>query len=101
VRSRVARNPKTSPEALSDLAENSERSVRVAVASHLNTSPEVLDDLAEDSEHTVRIAVARNLRTRPTTLRGMVRDPNIKVVEAALCNPNLPDAIKAIYILGR
>jgi len=101
VRAEVAENPKTSPEVLRCLAEDSEYTVRVAVASHLNTSPEVLDDLAEDSEHTVRIAVARNLRTRPTTLRGMVRDPNAMVVEAAICNPNTPDEIKAIYILGR
>jgi len=101
VRIAVAENPHTSPEALDDLAKDSVLAVRLGVAGNPNASPEVLDALAQAEGMYVRIGVAGNPSTSPTTLRGMIRDPDATVVETVLCNPNLPDTIKAIYTLSR
>jgi len=71
------------------------------MAENPHTSPEVLSNLAQDKYRRVRRGVAGNPSTSPTTLRGMIRDPDATVVETVLCNPNLPDEIKAIYTLSR
>jgi len=101
VRIGVAWNPNTSPEVLDDLAKDKDIWVRRGGAGDPNASPEVLDALAQAEGMYVRLGVAGNPSTSPTTLRGMIRDPNATVVETVLCNPNLPDEIKAIYTLRR
>jgi len=100
VRIGVAWNPNTSPEVLDTLAQDENRWVRQGVAGNPNTSPEVLDALAQAEDMWVRIGVAGNLNASPITLRGMIIDPNATVVKTVLCNPNLPDDIKAIYTLS-
>jgi len=100
VRSGVAWNPNTSPEVLGHLAKDKDVWVRGWVAGNPSASLEMLDTLAQDKSGWVRIAVAGNPSTSPTTLRGMTRDPNATVVKTVLCNPNLPDDIKAIYTLS-
>lgn len=60
VRRRVARNPNTPVDVLTELAKDSHWAVRVSVACNPNTPAEVLAKLAKDSDFDVRRYAACN-----------------------------------------
>ena len=60
VRAKVARNPSTPIDVLTELAKDSDIVVRRRVACNPNTPIDVLTELAKDSDWCVRRNVARN-----------------------------------------
>lgn len=63
-RTKIADNPHTSPEILSELAKSKEWTVRIHVASNENTPLEVLVALAKDRFAEVRENAEENLEKR-------------------------------------
>lgn len=91
----VAKNPKTSADALTLITQTSgddERTLQ-AVAEHPNTDSSTMDMLAESNHRSVRYAAASSVKTDPHTLTGLARDGDSGVRSAAARNPNTPNAL--------
>ena len=70
------------------------RNFRLDAASDSNTSPNILSQLANDPSANVRWLVARNKATPLSALLKLLDDPYYEVRLNALGNPNLPDTYK-------
>lgn len=72
---------------------------REALAKDLRTSPEILTQLAGDSNISVRCEVASNLNTPFSVLQSLLNDPNSVVKKAAQKNPNSLAALPSKSLL--
>ena len=94
VRSNVAGNPNTPPEALTALARDED--VRNVVSRNPNTPPEALTVLARDREVNIRSNVAKNSSTPPEVLTALARDIDIHVRYKVAGNPSTPPEVLTV-----
>lgn len=100
VRYHAACNPNLTAEQLIQLSTEDDWLIRTEVAKNTNTPPEALAVLANNvSTHIlssgVRRAVAENTNTPPEVLATLAKDDDSSVCEAACRNPNTPPGILA------
>ena len=69
----MARNPTTSPEALSTLARDPDDLVRAHVVENPSTRPEAIQKMAEDRSLRVMDALSRSPRTPPQRLTAFAK----------------------------
>ena len=89
----TARDPNTSKERLSKLAENKNRNVRIGVAKNPNTPNEILYKLVGDGDPKVRREVAKNPNIPNEVLYKLVRDDDPEARIGVANNPNTPNEI--------
>lgn len=86
----AARNPKTDPATLAQLARSSKIDVVVLVAQNPFSPTRTLNDLASSPDPQIRGAVARNPSLPPSTLRRLSHDPADPVLVAVAGNESTP-----------
>ena len=91
VRSNAAGNPATPADVLTELAKDSDWHVRRSAAGNPATPADVLTELAKDSDWHVRISVAGNPNTPADVLTELAKDSDCVVRSNAARNPNKPD----------
>ena len=100
-RLRVAENPNTPPDILTQLAGDKDVYVRWGVAANPNTPPDTLVQLAGDKNTDVRWGVAENPNTPADTLVQLTGDKRERVSSAAWENTNLPEEYRALAQLAQ
>ena len=85
-----ARNPKTPPEVLAELAKDEYKYIRARVAGNRSTPLETFIELARDEDDSVRYSVAQNPSTPPEILAELAKDEGKWVRETVAENPNTP-----------
>jgi len=100
VRQEVAKNPNTPTETLTKLAQDQNMWVRREVVWNPNTPVETLTGLAQDQNMQVRYNTRNNMAANPNTppevLVQLLTDQNPGIRKAALDNPSLPPAYRAL-----
>ncbi|WP_298617905.1 RNA-guided endonuclease TnpB family protein [uncultured Thermosynechococcus sp.] len=88
-----ARNRRTSPSELAQLAQDKDWRVREAVAEHPQTPVKELTQLARDKRWEVRKAVARNPQVPPEVLTRLAEDEAFHARYAVAENPKTPEGV--------
>ena len=96
---KLARDPNTPAEALTELASNNIYSVRCAVAGNPSTPTKTLTKLASDNKY-VRRDVARNPNTPTKTLTKLASDDDYSVRIAVARHPQTSEPV-LLYLLLR
>lgn len=86
----AARNPQTSPSALSRLAHSSNPDVVETVARNPSTPPSILSELAASTSERTLVAVAANPSTPAQTLHGLTDHRSLAVKQALAGNSATP-----------
>lgn len=100
VRAAVAVHWRTPPTVLQQLVGDPDQQVRWCVASNVHTPRAALDMLAGSQEVSVRIDLAGNPAAPVGTLQRLLRDPSRAVARAAVNNPSLSPAVRAVWQLA-
>lgn len=86
----VAENPSTPAEILQQLAEDSHERVRDGVAGNHNTPIEILESFATDSDLNIRYRVADNPNAPVEILKLLAKDKSLRIRFRVARNPNTP-----------
>lgn len=89
----LASNVNTSPEVLTQLAEDNNDNVRERISSNPNTPPKVLTKLSEEVLWKIKSRVANNPSTPSEVLRKLSGSYFFMVKESVAGNPNTPENV--------
>ncbi|QBD79409.1 hypothetical protein EPA93_26845 [Ktedonosporobacter rubrisoli] len=99
VRRAAAQHPQLTTEAIMVLALDEAAQVRAAIAARHHLTPEHYQQLATDSDQRVRAALARNSHTPQAILSGLAADAQAQVRAAAAGNPRLAPVAMAPLLI--
>lgn len=97
-RQNLAANPKTTPEALEELAQDQERAVRAQVANHAQTPASTRRALSRDSDESVRAASAASADLSPEDRARLATETSQSVLARLAQNPSL--SVEEMRALG-